>query len=307
MRAEAAAWLARLHADNKTRADECAFRAWLAAAPEHATAFEALTETWDVSGAAWTEPVIPHQPVATTRRRALLAGAASAAAAALGFTVWQSAYAGVYETATGEQKHIVLADGTQVFLDTDTRIQASFDNRTRFVSLERGRCNFNVMDNDERPFVVDATTTRVVAGHTDFDVRRDDDSVCVVVMQGTATATAPNDRRHIELKRGDRLVVNATLGRIDRPNLAPLLAWQTGQAVFDNETVTAAVREMNRYSVVKLEILDPAVAHMRISGVYRVGDNAAFARSVAALLPVTLEFTNDQVRLSADAARAKKT
>lgn len=307
MRAEAAAWLARLHADNKTRADECAFRAWLAAAPEHATAFEAVTETWDVAGAAWTEPVVLHQPVKTTRRRALLAGAASAAAAGLGLTVWQSAYAGVYETATGEQKHIVLADGTQVFLDTDTRIQASFDSRTRFVSLERGRCNFNVMDSDDRPFVVDATTARVVAGHTDFDVRRDDASVCVVVMQGTATATATSDRRHIELKRGDRLVANATLERIDHPNLTPLLAWQTGQAVFDNETVNTAVHEMNRYSVVKLEILDPAVARMRISGVYRVGDNAAFARSVAALLPVTLEFTSDQVRLSADAARAKKT
>ncbi len=306
MRAEAAAWLARLHADNKSRADECAFRAWLAAAPEHATAFEAVTETWDVSGAAWAEPLALHHPVATTRRRALLGGIAGAVAAGVGISVWQSAYAGVYETATGEQKHIVLTDGTQVFLDTDTRIQAAYDSRTRFVSLERGRCNFNVMESDERPFVVDATSARIVAGHTDFDVRRDDDAVCVVVMQGTAAVTATNGRRRIELKRGDRLVANATLGRVDQPNLTPLLAWQTGQAVFDNETMTAAVHEMNRYSAVKLEILDPAVAHMRISGVYRVGDNAAFAHSVAALLPVTLEFASDRVRLSADAARVKR-
>lgn len=307
MRAEAASWLARLRADDKSPADERGFRAWLAADPQHAAAFEAVTEVWELTGAAWTEAIAVHQPVSTTRRRALLAGGASAVAVGLGFTVWQAAYAGVYETTTGEQKHVVLADGTQVFLDTDTRIHASYDSRTRFVRLERGRCNFNVMENDERPFVVDAAATRIVAGRTDLDVRRDNDTVCVIVVRGEASVTSTSDRRRAEMKRGDRLVASTTRVRIDRPNLTPLLAWQIGQAVFDNDTLATAVREMNRYSVVKLEIADSTVAAMHISGVYRVGDNAAFARSVAALLPVALEFTNDQVRLSADMARAKRT
>lgn len=307
MRAEAAAWLARLRADDKSPTDENGFRAWLAGDPQHAAAFEAVTEVWELTGAAWTDEVVVHRPASTTRRRVLLAGGVSAVAAGLSFTLWQAAYAGVYETATGEQKHVVLADGTQVFLDTDTRIHASYDSRTRFVTLERGRCNFNVMESDERPFIVDAAAARIVANRTEFDVRRDNDTVCVIVVRGSASVTSTNDRRHAEMKRGDRLVANATLGRIDRPNLTPLLAWQIGQAVFDNETLAAAVHEMNRYSVVKLEIADSAVAGMRISGVYRVGDNAAFAHSVAALLPVTLEFSNDQVRLTADMARAKRT
>ena len=48
-----------------------------------------------------------------------------------------------------------------------------------------------------------------------------------------------------------------------------------------------------------LVIEDPAVARLRMSGVYRVGDNAAFARSVAALLPVLLEIHTDHVELVA--------
>jgi ferric-dicitrate binding protein FerR (iron transport regulator) len=44
---------------------------------------------------------------------------------------------------------------------------------------------------------------------------------------------------------------------------------------------------------------------MRISGVYHVGDNVAFARSVAALLPVIVEFGTDRVWLVADQARVK--
>ena len=49
-RAEAAAWLARLHADDRSPADEEAFRAWLAADPAHAAAFEAMDHTWSLAG-----------------------------------------------------------------------------------------------------------------------------------------------------------------------------------------------------------------------------------------------------------------
>ncbi len=308
IRAEAAAWLARLRADDKDSADERAFRAWLAADSRHATAFEAATEVWELAGAAWTEPLASASRSRTpTRRQALLASVGSLATAALGIAFWQGAYAGVYETAIGEQKHVVLPDGSQVFLDTDTRIHAAYNSKMRVVALERGRCNFNVMESDSRPFVVDAAAQRIVAARTTFDVRRDGDEVCVVLVQGSASIATQNDsnpHRQV-LKPGERLVARNNEAHIDKPNLVPLLAWQTGQAVFDNETISGAIREMNRYSVIKIEAGDPIVARMRISGVYRVGDNTAFARSIAALLPVAVEFGTDQVRLVVDQARVK--
>ncbi|HEY0282425.1 MAG TPA: FecR domain-containing protein [Rhizomicrobium sp.] len=310
IRAEAAAWLARLRADDKNSGDERAFRAWLAEDPRHAAAFEAVTEVWEVAGVAWTEPAASFpRPAGLTRRKALLAGVGSLAAAGISFAFWQSAYAGVYETAIGEQKHVVLPDGSQAFLDTDTRIHAAYDSQMRIVALERGRCNFHVMESDERPFVVDAAAQRIVAARTTFDVRRDGDEVCVVMLQGSASIGSRNApaRRHEVLKSGERLVAADGRARIDKPNLVPLLAWQTGQAVFDNDTVAWAIREMNRYSVVKIEVTDPVVARMRISGVYRVGDNAAFALSIAALLPVVVELDTDQVRLVVDQARINRT
>jgi transmembrane sensor len=45
------------------------------------------------------------------------------------------------------------------------------------------------------------------------------------------------------------------------------------------------VAEMNRYSDTKITV-DPRVADRRVSGVYRTGDNVAFARVVAQLLSV---------------------
>jgi transmembrane sensor len=153
---------------------------------------------------------------------------------------------------------------------------------------------------------VDAATQRIVAERTTFDVRRDGDDVCVVLTQGSASIGLKGGGRK-QIKSGERLIASRANARIDKPNLVPLLAWQTGQAVFDNETISGAIREMNRYSEVKIEVTDAAVARMRISGVYRVGDNAAFARSIATLLPVAVEYSTDQVRLEADPARVNRT
>jgi transmembrane sensor len=307
IRAEAAAWLARLRADNKSVADESAFRVWLAKDPRHPRAFETVTEIWEVTGAAWNKPVVTERRRRLLHRRALLTGAGSLAAAGVLLTVWQRAGAATLKTAVGEQKHAVLPDGTQAFLDTDTKIRTTFDGDTRLVAVAHGRCNFHVRESDARPFVVIAANARIVSAQATFDVRRDGEDVCVVLTQGSASIGPKDSSQRQALARGDRFMTGPSGSHKDRPNLAPLLAWQTGQAIFDNNTVAGAIREMNRYSMIKITTNDNAVGKMRLSGVYRVGDNVAFAHSIATLLPVILEIDTDQVRLELDPARVKRT
>ena len=300
-RAEAAAWLARLRADDRTPADERAFQAWLAADASHIAAFEAINAMWDAAGGmARARP----SRTPSLRRRAVLAGLGTFVALGAGFS-WENADAGVYETDVGEQKHVALDDGTQVFLDTDTRIRVRFDTALRSVELDRGRANFRVAPDAKRPFVVRAADQEIVASHTTFDVRRDGDRVSVVLIAGKAAlkSSAPQRAPDI-LTPGERVVaMTSDVVKHDKPNLTPLLAWQTGQAIFENEKLADAAAEMNRYTTMKLEVGDPSIAGLRMSGVYRVGDNAAFARSVAALLPVTLEFFPDRVELVRDVNR----
>lgn len=304
VKAEAAAWLARLRADDRTRADERAFQAWLKADPAHAVAFEAVTQAWEAAGALtradrdWLER--DEEPARTpllTRRSALAAGISTLVIAGATFATLSEAYAGVYETDIGEQKHVTLDDGTQVFLDTDTRIKVAFSDRTRLVDLQRGRANFRVAPDAKRIFVVEAAERRIVAARTTFDVRRDGERVSVVLIQGKATVDGA------AVEAGQRLVAAKAKAAVDRPNLTQALAWQTGQAIFENQTLAEAVAEMNRYSTVKLVIADRGIANLRLSGVYRVGDNAAFAQSVAKLLPVEVRRSDDRMDLVADIAR----
>ena len=52
----AAAWVARLGSDQRTRADEAAFDAWLTADPAHAAQYAEHAELWDGLGALTSDP-----------------------------------------------------------------------------------------------------------------------------------------------------------------------------------------------------------------------------------------------------------
>ncbi len=303
-KAEAAAWLSRLHMDSRDALDEAAFKVWLSERPENAQAFEAVTNTWDLTE-GFRAADYPSPMRAPVRRRAVLAGLGTLVAAGATFGIWQTAYAGVYETDVGEQKHVSLSDGTQVFLDTNTRIRESYSSDLRRLDLERGRINVRVKPELKRPFVVQAGDQRILAPGTSFDVRRDADMLSMVLLQGEATIlpSGQTQNRRLRLAAGQRLVLSDHRNaQLDKPNLVPLTAWQTGQAIFDNDTLRDAAAEMNRYTTEQIAI-DPAVASLRMSGVYRVGDNEAFARSVSRLLPVAIEHYPDRIELVRDTNR----
>ena len=309
IRAEAAAWLARLHAEDRDAADEAAFRAWLKASPSHAAAFEAVDRVWsDVGGLNGLRTdlrtdfhVGSLRERGQTSRRALLAGVGLLAVTGGSALFWRSASAKVYETDIGEQKHVALDDGSQLFLDAKTRVAVSFSETERTVNMQYGRVNFRVVPDLKRPFVVEAAERKIVASRCNFDVRCEDGQVQVVLIHGEADvkpASAPASQGQ-RLQAGERLVASNDVEKRDKPDLTRVLAWQSGYEMFDNQDLAQAAEEMNRYSTAKLAV-DPSVAGLKVSGVYRVGDNGAFAHSLTKLLPVTVRQIGDTYMLSAD-------
>jgi transmembrane sensor len=306
IRAEAAAWLARLHADDRDGADEAAFRDWLAASPAHAAAFEAVDRMWsDVGGVNDLRDRLRHRapmrPAPALGRRALLAGVGLLAVTGGSALFWRSASATVYETDVGEQKHVALDDGSQLFLDARTRISVSFSETARTVDMQYGRANFRVVPDPARPFIVEAAEHKIVATRCNFDVRCEDGQVQVVLIHGEADvkpASAPNGGGE-RLQAGERLVASNDVEKRDKPDMTHVTAWQTGYEVFDKEDLAQVVEEMNRYSTAKLAV-DPGVAGLKVSGVYRVGDNSAFAHALAKLLPIAVQQSGDTLLLTAD-------
>ena len=101
----------------------------------------------------------------------------------------------------------------------------------------------------------------------------------------------------VTLRDGDRVIASNRDQRQDRPDLAALLSWHTGFETFDDDSLGYAAREMNRYSTVTLQV-DPEIAGLKVSGVYRVGRNHEFAQSVSELLPIEVHHENNVILLT---------
>ena len=87
--------------------------------------------------------------------------------------------------------------------------------------------------------------------------------------------------------------------QVDRPRVDLVLAWKRGEAIFDDASLAEAVGEMNRYSTTPIRLADAAVlGGLRISGVFKTGDNASFARAVASLHGLALRERADRLELA---------
>lgn len=300
-RAEAAIWVARLHADTRTDQDDAAFREWLAEKPENALVFDRMTATWDAAGAIGPFEAGRATVLGPPRsRRKVLAGIAAAVSVMGGFGAWTTSYASVFETAVGERREVMLDDGSRLMLDTATSVRVSVSGRSRHLSLERGRINLAVSVDTSHPFEIKVGARRISSGNGAIDVRRTGDAVEIAMLKGHATVELSGTSKVAGLEAGQRLSAGFTeRATIDTPDLRRVTAWQNGQAIFDGSTLDQAVAEMNRYSAIQIGIHDAQVAALKISGVYQVGDTVAFAESVAAALPVRARRDGDRVVLVA--------
>lgn len=308
-RADAAAWVARLHGPNRTKEVEAGLRRWLADDPQHPVAFEMLTETWEKSARLRRRPIetVASWEAVGFRLRfsnAAFAIVATAVVAVIGTLFYL--HTDVITTGIGEFRTLTLQDGTRIFMDSSTRLSVHYEKAQRQVRLESGEAFFEVTKNPRRPFIVRASGHLIRDLGTEFDVRSDARGLAVTLVEGKVTvspisaepdgAALPDASRDASrwallplehprafaLSAGERLTFTSTgVSRIDRPALGIVTAWERGQVVLDDTSLPDAVAEMNRYSHQKIVLQGAAADRIRVSGVFQAGDSQNFAAAVA--------------------------
>lgn len=309
VRAEAAAWVARLHGPNRTREAEAGLRRWLAEDPAHAAAFERLTDTWEKSARLRRKPAERAAPAARVGvrisfARAGMAVAAVAATAVLGTLVFL--YEAGLRTDVGEQRTLALDDGSRIHLNTSTRVLIRYDDQQRRVELKAGEALFEVAKHQSRPFVVVAGDRQVVAVGTSFVVRRDGQQLAVTLMEGKVAVSPVADKAEVApspsarmLSPGERLTIAAThREQIDHPAIDEITAWQRGQVALDQMPLGEAAAEMNRYSHVRIVIERPEAARIPVSGIFRAGASADFAAAVGRTYGLQVTAGSEEIRIA---------
>jgi transmembrane sensor len=297
IRVQAALWVTDLHGPDRDAGLEARVRRWIAEDPRHAAAFELATEAWQRSGnlPGYLPTGAPHSMAGRPRPR--ITGRALAGMAILCAAFISAMYFlrdNTFATGPAEQRAVELSDGTQVSLNANTRVVVQYDDRVRKVTLTSGEALFNVTKHQPRPFVVVIGDRKVIAMGTSFVVRREEpagSAFAVTLVEGRVAIEpiswpdAPASDVVTELtllNPGERLrfASDATEVR-DTPSIDKVTAWQRGQLIFDDTSLSEAAAEFNRYGSNKIAIDGPAVGKLRVGGVFRIGDPSSFAQAMA--------------------------
>lgn len=202
-----------------------------------------------------------------------------------------------YETRVGERREIRLDDGSTVALNTGSLLEVTYNSARRDVRLVRGQALFQVAHNRAWPFVVTAGDRRVTAVGTAFDVRLDGPRVRVVLVEGKVRID-PLQRRGLErvipqlgeqeLDAGEQLVARegAKDVVVATADVQRAVSWKSGQVIFRDDSLGAAVAEMNRYSDDRILIEDPRVAALKVSGVFNADRPQNFVAAVTTFYPL---------------------
>jgi len=295
---EAAAWLVKAEERPLTPAEQAELEAWRGQSHQHERAWQAAIR---LKGLMSTLPArLGKRVLGRPRkdRRALIKALAGLAvlgpAAKLTWDEWPALTAD-YRTAAGEQRRVTLSDGSGLQLNTATAVSIRFSPGQRLITLVEGEVFVTTASGSGAapPFLVDTTAGRIRALGTRFSVRATGRGVSRVAVYEHAVALAPAlARAETRLAAGraaefDRRVVESA-----KPVSEPAPAWTRGQIISDNQRLGDLIAELARYRPGILRY-DPAVAELRISGVFQLEDTNQALDIIAGTLPVRISRVTD--------------
>ncbi len=337
---KAAFWFTRFESGQITNEQRKAFEIWINENPAHLAAFEEI-EALSANMKAISKNHRQHNPDKTTEfgaavietaalvrahrihkegytiRRKLAAVAATILILMSGVWFWQSPASkyGVtsYQTAIGEQKMIMLSDGSVMTLNTNSEISVAMTDNIRRLHLMRGEVFFKVAKDKSRPFEVAVQNAFVRAVGTAFNIRQRGAQVSVLVAEGTVEVKSSftplaiaQDKESLSEKKellmaGDQI----TFGReklqrvqLESELVSRTLLWREGRLILDEKSLAEIIREIQPYIVEKIIIADDGVAQLVAGGVFRLGEVNSFFDALEVALPVKIVREKDVIILA---------
>lgn len=334
---QASSWWALLNSGDATPDDHFAFGEWVARSPDRVEAFlqtARLAHALKSKDLKWPETPadilireaknaasdVVDLPVTRRKRESQEAAAPSLRAFPRPSVTWPRMIAMTaivlaaviggrylalnparYQTALGEQRSVVLSDGSVVTLNTSSAIEVRMAKDHRMVKLISGEALFQVAHDTARPFDVSSGNTTVRAVGTQFNVDRRDTSTTVTVVEGKVAVYTPAargaDAAKLPLTAGEQLIVAPHIApRPVRTNLATATAWTQRKLVFEHRPLSEVATEFNRYNHQTIAIESDKLRDQEVTGVFQANDPESFITFLETIPDVTIEQPDDNSR-----------
>jgi transmembrane sensor len=164
-------------------------------------------------------------------------------------------------------------------LNTDSEVVVRFTDTQRNIELLRGEVYFDVAKDASKPFEVKVGQDKVTAVGTAFSIDAGeplDDRrslLEVIVTHGKVKVTSRKTQLPIYLEPGQQAVARDDSFEVSYDaDSEAILAWRKGIVVFQGESLTEVIRELNRYTPLKFRLVDDQLKSISVGGYFKTGD-----------------------------------
>lgn len=167
----------------------------------------------------------------------------------------------------GQKSLLLLADGTKVWLNADTRLTypKDFAHRDLRVVYLDGEAFFDVVSDPKKPFIVYTRDLNIQVLGTSFNVKSyaDDTEVETTLAEGRVeidkrTESAKNEK--IILKPNQKATFSRASKHIEVREVAPdeISTWRSNRLVFRSEPLSEVIKQLERWYNVRFHVTNPA-------------------------------------------------
>lgn len=189
-------------------------------------------------------------------------------------------------TPRGGQYHIVLADGTAVWLNAESSIKypETFNGKYRDVAIT-GEAYFEVAKDKSHPFRVQSRGQQVEVLGTHFNVNAYADEALIKTSLLEGAVKVSNATGKILLKPGQQSQVNATGISAVELEGADAIAWKNGLFNFNKSDIETVMRQFSRWYDVQV-VYQGGIPDVRITGKVHKDANLSKALEILSYLDI---------------------
>lgn len=292
VRAQAVDWLLKLQSGEATKDALLAFEHWQKSHPQHAQAWDRLTQIQHTFGQLQhkdlAKQVLTKIDQASRRKTlktlgtlGLLLPSAWLGIHSLPMLRWRAEY----QTAVGEQKHLQLQDGTRLVLNTDSAVDVHYQAQ-RQITLHQGEVWLETGHQDKRILVVTTPHGQLVPLGTRFNVNVQARQTTLAVAEGAVRIQLANGQSSVVQAGQQRTFSHDILGRASVASES-VGYWQQGMLLAQEMPLEALLQELARYrhGVIRCH---PDLKQMAVSGAFPLRDTDAALDLLQKTLPVNI-------------------
>ncbi|SEM90026.1 FecR family protein [Nitrosomonas marina] len=262
---EAAAWFLRMQQSNRSDSEQQALEAWLSQSEAHRAEYQQYARLW--------HNLDYLEPKPRKKFRATVAGIL-VLVLICGIFQWVTQIEEIIVTAVGEHKRIVLADGTTIDINTNTKLRLALFGFTRTVTIEHGEVLFNTGSERLRAFAVNAGGGVIRDIGTEFNVLTENGETTVAVLEGAVEITLEDqDNAKAIVHSGKQLSYSGQgLSDISHTDAETATAWRKNRLIFRDTPLNEAIRQINRYHTRPVRLGEPQLHGHKVSGEFNTTD-----------------------------------